>query len=196
VSRWGDIIRSWGTTADERGRPFPCDSLLPGEVTALFRGVTVNADPAIVFRWLCQLRAAPYSYDWIDNLGRRSPRELTPGLEHLAIGQPVMRIFDLVAFEPDRHLTLLLRRPGLFPPLACSYVVTPLGSDASRLVAKLVFRPSPRLRDRMLQRLLPALDWIMMRRQLLNLKLLSERLAAEQRGAQPRPEPARRPEPR
>jgi hypothetical protein len=177
VRRWRDVARTWGTTPDERERSFPCDALLPGYDAAYFRAVTVRAEPAIVFRWLCQLRVAPYSYDWIDNFGRRSPRELTPGLEALAVGQRVMRIFDLAAFEAGHHLTLLLRRPGLFPPLAVSYGVVPAGRGTSRLIAKLVLRLRPGLRDRLTEALLPFGDWIMMRRQLLNLKGLAEATA-------------------
>lgn len=175
AARWGETVRTWGTTDDERQRAFPCDEALPDFTDAYFRGVTVQAAPPVVFRWLCQLRVAPYSYDWIDNRGRRSPDRLTPGLEHLAVGQRVMRIFDLVAFERDHHLTLRLREPGAFPPLAVSYVVIAAPAGTCRLIAKLVVRRRPGLRDRLLSRLLPSLDWIMMRRQLLNLKALAER---------------------
>ena len=175
---WHETVRIWGTTAEERVASFPCDELLLEYNQAYFRGVTVRADAPVVFRWVCQLRVAPYSYDCIDNLGRRSPPHLTPGLERLAEGQSVMRIFDLVAFEPNRHLTLRLREPGLFPPLAVSYVVVPSPPRRCRLLVKLVVHLRPGLPDRMVAVVAPWLDWIMMRRQLLNLKELSESAAA------------------
>jgi hypothetical protein len=182
---WHEIVRVWGTTVEERAAPFPCDELLPDHSETYFRGVTVRADAPVVFRWLCQLRVAPYSYDWIDNLGRRSPRRLTPGLERLSVGQPFMRIFDLATFEPGRHLTLRLREPGLLPPLAVSYVVVASPAQGCRLLVKLVLRLRPGIRDRLLAILAPWLDWIMMRRQLLNLKELSESTARAASSSRP-----------
>jgi hypothetical protein len=179
VTGWSNIVRLWGTTEQEREAEFPCDALLSDYSEAYYRGVSVHADAPVVFRWLCQLRIAPYSYDWIDNLGRRSPPRLTPDLDRLVVGQPFMRIFDLAAFEPDRHVTLLLRKPGLFPPLAVSYLIAANPPHGSRLLVKLAVRLRPGLRDHIAAALLPWLDWIMMRRQLLNLKALAESSASE-----------------
>src|SRR5215467_14289890 len=92
------IAWTWGTTEAERELPFPCDRWLADADDALFRAVDVEAPAAVFFRWLCQLRVAPYSYDWIDNLGHQSPRRLTPGLDALAVGQRVMSLFELVEF--------------------------------------------------------------------------------------------------
>ncbi|MFI5317595.1 MAG: hypothetical protein ACHQ6T_17975 [Myxococcota bacterium] len=167
------VAYTWGTTPEERARAFPCDTLLPSASQAYWRGVTVEATPARVFRWLCQLRAGPYSYDWIDNLGRRSPQTLTPGLESLSVGQRVM-IFDLASFERDVHLTLRLRRSGVFPALAISYLVVPLSPGEVRLLAKLVLVVGSGLFDRVRAELLAWGDLVMMRRQLLNLKRLAE----------------------
>lgn len=170
----------WGATPSEEKRAYPCDAILrSGE--ELYRGVDVEAAASTVFRWLCQLRVAPYSYDWIDNRGRQSPPELTQGLERLEIGQTVMQIFRLVSFEPGRHLTLRIEQGGpaaLFGDIAGTYLVEPRGEAASRLLVKLVVR-HPRGIAGLLQRfLLPWGDLLMMRRQLLNLKALAEAQAA------------------
>jgi hypothetical protein len=85
-----------------------------------------------------------------------------------------MRIFALVDFERDRHITLLMRRAGTFRSCAVSYVVVPAGRTESRLVVKLVVRFGYRYGARLIRRIAPWLDWIMMRRQLLTLKELSE----------------------
>jgi hypothetical protein len=169
------IARTWGSTESERSLVLPCDRHLPDAEDVLWRAVDVRAPAPVVFRWLCQLRVAPYSYDWIDNRGRRSPKSLTPGLEQLEIGQRFMSIFELVEFEPDRQITLVMRRGRrLFGDVAVTYMVEPRGERACRLLVKLRVHLSS-----VLQRvLLPWGDLVMMRRQLLTLRALAERQAA------------------
>ena len=156
--------------------PFPCDPHLPGADDACFRAVTVNAPAPVVFRWLCQLQLAPYSYDWVDNWGRQSPQELVPGAEDLEVGQPVLSIFKLVDFEPDRHLTLVLvRARPVFGDVALSYVLVPEDADRCRLVVKLlVNHPGPAVLRPLVRWVGPLGDLVMMRRQLLNFKRLAE----------------------
>jgi hypothetical protein len=158
---------AWGSTTAEHGLRLPCDRHLPGAATVLHRAIDIDAPSATVFRWLCQLRAAPYSYDLIDNFGRRSPQRLTPGLEQLAVGQRFMTIFELAEFERDNHITLVLRR-GRFPfgTVAVTYAVSPRSEVGSRLLVRVASSRASRL--------LPWLDLPMMRRQLLNLKGLAE----------------------
>jgi hypothetical protein len=172
--RWPAAVNEWGSTPAERAAPYPCDGLIDGPDGVLFRAVDVDAPAEMVFRWLCQLRVAPYSYDWIDNLGRRSPRELIDGLDDLEVGDRVATIFQLVAFEPDRSLTIE-STTRLFGHVAGSYVVTPTGPDRSRLVVKLTFAAPRGLYGWIASRLLPAGDLVMMRKQLLTIKHLAER---------------------
>ncbi len=171
-------IGHWGSTPEERLRRYPCDDVLAEHEQALFRAVTVDATPPVVFRWLCQLKVAPYSYDLLDNRGRRSPQRLVPGVDRLVVGEQVL-IFELASFALDEHLTLRLRRHRVFGELAISYVVLPDGPGATRLVVKLVTVPARGLVGAVLRPLLPAGDLVMMRRQLLNLKALAETTATE-----------------
>ena len=77
------MIRDWGSSDLERAEPYPCDRLLVDGDDALFRAIDVAAPVAVVYRWLCQLRVAPYSYDLIDLIMMRKQlltlKELSEG---------------------------------------------------------------------------------------------------------------------
>jgi hypothetical protein len=129
---------------------------------------------------------APYSYDWLDNLGRRSPRELTPGLERLEVGQRFITIFELVEFETDRHVTIRTSRArSVFGDVAVTYLVEPRADSSSRLLVKLVHRPrGPGPLPGVYATTLAWGDLLMMRKQLRTLRDLAERDArASTRGA-------------
>jgi len=168
----------WNTTPQERAARFPCDDYLDTPVRRLTRAITIEAPPPIVFRWLCQLKVAPYSYDWLDNRGRRSPRRLTPGTERLAVGQRFL-VFDLVEFQQGQSLTGVVqpRFQRLYGPLAGTYAIQPGHDGSCRLVVRLdVGATTPLQRVRRV--LLAWGDLIMMRKQLLTLKQLAELEAA------------------
>ena len=176
------VVETWGSSVDERAAAYGCDGLIESPDRSLVRAVDVDAPAPLVFRWLCQLRAAPYSYDVVDNFGRRSPRMLIDGLNRLEVGQPFMRIFRLVSFENGRSITLD-STTALFGRVATTYVVTSNDKDRSRLVVKLEFTAARgRLGSLIRRHVLPAGDLVMMRKQLLTLKKLAERDAGEARG--------------
>lgn len=154
----------WGVTEAETRLPFACDDLV-GRRPALeaWRGVTVHAPPSAVWPWVGQVRVAPYSYDWLDNLGRRSPRDLL-GLAEPRVGEPFTRsggrpLGRVVAVEPGRQLT------GEILGAFLSYLLVPLGENGTRLLLKVVMDTRP-----VLAPFLSVGDLVMARRQLLNLK--------------------------
>lgn len=160
----------WGASADEHARPYPADREVPGR--AMTRAVDVDAPPDLLWRWLCQVAVAPYSYDLVDNLGRRSPPHLTPGADRLEVGQVMAVVFRLTSFDDGHHWTAVTGRRGrrLFGPVAMTYAAEPRAGGGSRLVCRLVAGwPRP---------LVDALAWgdlVMMRKQLRTLKEYAER---------------------
>ena len=177
------IAITWGTNTYERLQTFACDNLLPTANFKCWRGVTIEASPELIYKWLCQMRIAPYSYDLLDNLGRLSPQELKPGLENLKVGQRVMLIFKLVSFVPNQEMTLELHskafaRMVVLDSLALTYLIIPENIQAGaecRLLVKVVGLYPNHPLGWAAQHFLAWGDLLMMRRQLLNFKRLAER---------------------
>jgi hypothetical protein len=164
----GMIGDRWGVTDSETARAYPCDEYVASPALRAWRGVHVAAPVGAVWPWVAQVRLAPYSYDWIDNRGRRSPRDLA-GLPEpragdqftTAGGRPRGRI---VSVEAGKQLT------GAIGGAYMSYVLVPQDDDSTRLLLKVVMRTT-----RLAALALCTGDLIMARRQLLNLKHLAER---------------------
>ncbi|WP_230486779.1 hypothetical protein [Nocardioides anomalus] len=161
----------WGATPEEAARSYPADDLVPPGLR-LTRAIGVAAPPERTWRWLCQIAVAPYSYDLVDNLGRRSPQTLTPGADRLEVGQTMAVVFRLTSFEAGHQWTAVTSSRGerLFGRVAMTYAAEP-DRAGSRLVARVAVGSAGPVAH--------ALAWgdlVMMRRQLLNLKRLAERV--------------------
>ncbi|MEQ6900755.1 hypothetical protein [Nocardioides sp. YIM 152588] len=173
----------WNVTDDEVRRHYPCDDLMPDPALAAWRGVTVHAPASRVWPWVGQIRLAPYAYDWIDNLGRRSPPDLRR-LPEPRVGEHFTSVGGraqgrIVAVEPGRSLT------GRILGALMSYVVEPVpepasepasepGSESSGAGTRLLLKVVSRHRGPVARALCVG-DLVMARRQLLNLADLAER---------------------
>ncbi|MCI2420231.1 polyketide cyclase [Saccharopolyspora sp. K220] len=158
----------WGVSDSEIVRSYPCDDFVTSPALEAWRGVSVQAPSEAVWPWVTQVRLAPYSYDWIDNLGRRSPRELVdlpePQVDDNFTTACGRRLGRIVSVDPGKQLT------GTILGAVMSYVLVPQDHDTTRLLFKLVMQTS-----RWVALGVSVGDLIMARRQLLNLKMLAER---------------------
>ncbi|MGW4463756.1 polyketide cyclase [Micromonospora sp. NPDC004704] len=158
----------WGVTESEILRAYPCDDFVVSPVLQAWRGVRVNAPAPAVWPWVAQVRLAPYSYDWIDNLGRRSPRHLV-GLPEPRVGEAFSSVGGrkrgrILSVAPGTQLT------GRIMNACMSYVLVPDGHNTTRLLLKVVMRT-----NRVVALGLSVGDLVMARRQLLTFKQLAER---------------------
>ncbi len=167
---------AWGTTPAEHAATYPCDQFMDRRYVQLTRGVDVSAPASSVFPWICQIKVAPYSYDLFDNFARRSPRMLTPDANKLAIGQSFM-VFKIASFMDNKHITGITR-PKLKPYAGMqtiSYTVEPRENNTSRIIVCIDIS-NKSLLDKCRNLILIPGDWLMMRKQLLNLKKLAEHM--------------------
>jgi hypothetical protein len=158
----------WGVNGSDITRAYPCDAFVVTPTLQAWRGVCISAPASAVWPWVAQVRLAPYSYDWIDNLGRRSPQELA-GLPEPRAGERFTTAFGrghgrILSVDRGEQLT------GHIGDAFMSYVLLPVGQDTTRLLLKISIRTS-----RLAAPGLAVGDLIMARRQLLNLKHLAER---------------------
>ncbi|MFN6552791.1 hypothetical protein ACP6C7_10590 [Mycolicibacterium septicum] len=160
------MILNWGATAQERSATLPCDVLTGATALSADRAISIDAPVSTVFGWLCQLRVAPYSYDLLDNFGRRSPRTRNPELTQLSTGQRFMRIFTLRSFAEDEHVTLQSGK------VVVTYAARS-EAGGTRLHVRVRFDGS-----RIIGWAMAAGDVVMMRKQLFTLRDLAEREAS------------------
>ena len=178
------LLQHWGATATEIGEPLAGDELVPDARLRATRSIDLDAPPEAVFPWLAQMgfgRAGWYSYDWLDNLGRRSATRIHDEWQDLSAGDLVPGgpiDFYAAIVEPPHAFVLqtqptgrIMRRMGF----TLAYEVRPTATG-TRLVSRVRARidlPFGRLLERWL---LGPGDGVMVRRQLLN---LSRRVAAD-----------------
>lgn len=171
------ILDRWGATDDEVTGPMPGDELCRDARLVATRAITIAAPPYEVFPWLRQMgfgRAGWYSWDLLDNLGRRSARRIHPEWQMLSSGDPVPGgpvDFEAVVVDPPHTLILRLGPSPGKPRRICFTLAYDLRQDpaGTRLVTRVRARlevPGGRLVERAV---LGPGDGIMLRRQLVNL---------------------------
>lgn len=181
LERSWSSLHTWGTTAEDRALSFPCDSYVKPPLYSYYRAIEVLAPPEIVYRWLCQLRVAPYAYDWIDNFGRRSPRQLTPGIDQLSPGQRILVMFSVVEFTPNEQITMHgARFLTFFGDVAMTYRVVPCGPGRCRIVSKITAHVQHSFISRLRRDYFPLGELPMLRKQMLTIRSLAERQALEE----------------
>lgn len=142
--------------------------------SSITRAVRTSAQAGCLWLWVNQLRRAPYSYDWIDNLGRRSPRTPDPRLVHTRPGDQLMYIFTVHALRPGSSLAAEMTNPVarfVFGPVTLQYEIRDLGGV--RALEYTMWLPARGALARLRRYLLAWADLVMARKQLLTLTRLA-----------------------
>lgn len=178
------MSQHWNASVDEVGSVMPGDDLIDEPQLNATRSITIAAPPLQVFPWIRQMgfgQAGWYSYDLIDNLGRRSATSIHPEWQSVESGDRVPGgpiDFTAVTVDEPKVFVLALGQPDAGSrriAFTLAYRLDPIDDKtATRLVTRVRSRidlPAGRLAARYL---LGPGDGIMLRKQLRGIKTRAE----------------------
>ena len=132
----------WGATDEELLRPMPGDDLCESPQLDSTRAISIYATPEQIWPWLVQMgrgRAGWYSYDFIDNRGRRSADCILPEFQHLRVDDYIPtgigQGFRVVHVELPHFLVL-----ELAPGATWAAGLYPVSDSETRLVSRIRVR--------------------------------------------------------
>lgn len=172
------IFEHWGATPEEISGPVVGDHLCTNARLVATRSISIAAPPESVFPWIRQMgfrRAGWYSYDFIDNLGRKSATSIHPEWQDIDSGSLVpagLMSFTAAIVEPPTSFVLQVGTHERQLRRLCFTLAYELRKESggTRLVTRMRSTanfPGGRLIERFL---LGPGDGIMLRKQLLTLK--------------------------
>ena len=149
----------------------------------LLRCIEIKAGASDIFVWLKQLCIAPYSYDFIDNRGKKSPDFIIENLPPLKTYTHFLLVFHVLKFEGNSFITGRFCEP-INPPvnlylkdMFIEYRIEEKAANA-KLWCKIKGYYNNDIFSRGFFFIFSAVNKIMMTRQLKNIKKLSELSAA------------------
>jgi hypothetical protein len=102
---WRPRQLRWGATNEEIRCIMPGDEIVGLPSFNATRAVTIQASPSEIYPWIVQMglnRAGWYSYDLLDNLGRKSEEEVLPIFQNVQVG-------TLIPMSPNNNLGLWVK---------------------------------------------------------------------------------------
>lgn len=190
------MLRAGATDSEVQG-PYPGAGLIPDSTRSATMAVTIKAPPSRVWPWLVQMgtdRGGWYSWDRLDNFGRRSAETIHPAWQQIAVGDRLAakpdgsQWWEVAALEPDRFLGLRMsldlrgrpfdparQRPRHYTDSIWGFELKEWPDGRTRLVVSGYWALRPKwLQPFMSILLLEPSHWVMQTRQFSNLKRLAE----------------------
>jgi hypothetical protein len=182
VTRSTMIFQHWGSTTEEIASSVAGDSICSNATLIATRSISIAAPPEEVFPWIRQMgmgKAGWYSYDWLDNFGRKSATTIKPEWQNVTTGSKVPGgpvKFEAAIVEPPKAFVLKVNFKSRLGRRLCGTLAYELREDpaGTRLVTRLrthIDVPGGTLLE---QLFLGPGDGIMLRRQLLNVAKRAE----------------------
>ena len=181
------IFQFWGAPPEEIQSPVVGDDLCPNATLIATRSITISAPPQEVFPWIRQMgfgRAGWYSYDWLDNLGRKSATTIHDEWQTVEAGDKVPSgpiSFTAAIVEAPRHFVLEIKSLGKKSPKLHFTLAYELRDDpqGTRLVTRMRSHANFPLGSLFEKLVLGPGDGFMLRRQLLTIRKNASKVSHE-----------------
>jgi hypothetical protein len=187
----------WGASDTEVQALYPGAGLIPGGTRGATMAVTINVPPSQVWPWLVQMgtdRGGWYSWDRLDNFGRRSAWRVQPEWQQIAVGDRLAAIpdgsewWEVAELDPERFLCLRMSldlrgrpfdpagpRPRFYTDSTWGFQLGELPGGRTRLVVSGYWALRPAwLQPFLSAAVLEPSHWVMQTRQFANIKRRAE----------------------